>query len=495
VKHGSRLGSLRIEADQLRLVSRSGSVLVGELAGRLGLERELSAALGHLFSRRPQHEPGRVLIDLATMLVDGGDCVSDLGALVEQPDLFGRVASYSTATRLLCALGERELAAIRAARQQARVRAWAAGARPSMITLDFDAQLLECHSEKEGAAAHRKGGFGFHPLHCFLDETGEHLAALLRPGNAGANTAADHIAVLDAALAQLPDEVQDRERRPLAILARSDSAGATHDFAAALRARKIGFSLGYYVDERVGRAALALPKRRWRRALDADGIPRKGAWVAELTDRVDLSAWPQGTRLIVRRERPHPGAQLRFTDLDGHRYTCLITDQDGNEVAQLERRHRLHARVEDRIQESQELGLGRLPFQALAPNRAWFELALLAQDLLAWLRLLALDGELALAKAETTPRPAPARRRPHHLLRTPAHPPPPVGMAVGARSARGLRPTTRARDARLTTTTKPQQETEPISPRLLPCPGTVSASSNKPLRTSPRPPTAAEHPV
>ena len=399
VKHGSRLGSLRISADQSCLVSRSGSALVPELAARLGLDGELSGALAHMFRRRPQHDPGRVLVDLATGLIDGGDCVSDLGVLAEQPDLFGSVASHSTATRLLYALGERELAAIREARCRARERAWALGARPATITLDFDAQLVECHTEKEGAAPHRKGGFGFHPLHCFLDESGEHLAAVLRPGNAGANTAADHVAVLDAALAQLPDEVEDREReRPVAILARADSAGASHAFAAALRQRKIRFSLGYYVDERVGEAAVALPKRRWRRALDADGSPRSGAWVAELTGRIDLSGWPEGTRLIVRKERPHPGAQLRFTDTDGHRYQCFITDQDDTQIAQLERRHRLHARVEDRIQESQELGLGRLPFQALAPNRAWFELALLAQDLLAWLRLLALDGELALAK-------------------------------------------------------------------------------------------------
>jgi len=200
-------------------------------------------------------------------------------------------------------------------------------------------------------------------------------------------------------LAQLPEAVADRDcEQPVPILARSDSAGATHVFAAALRARRVRFSLGYYVDERVGEAALALPKRRWQRAPDADGRSRRGAWVAELTDRVDLSSWPTGTRLIVRKERPHPGAQLRFSDVDGHRYTCFITDQAGTEIAQLERRHSLHARVEDRIQESQELGLGRLPFQALAPNLAWLELALLAQDLLAWLRLLALSGELALAK-------------------------------------------------------------------------------------------------
>lgn len=400
VKHGSRLGSLEIVADQGGLSSRSGSALLPELAARLGLGRELSHGLRQLFSRRPLHDPGRVVVDLATMLIDGGDCVSDLGVLAEQPDLFGRVASQSTASRLLHALGEQERAAIRAARRVARERAWALGARPATITLDFDAQLLECHTEKEGGGPHRKGGYGFHPLHCFLDETGEHLAGLLRPGNAGSNTAADHVSVLEQALAQLPEEAADRERcEPVPILARSDSAGATHAFAQALRERKIRFSLGYYVDERVGKAALALPKKRWRPAVNADGQEeRDGAWVAELSEQLDLSAWPEGTRLIVRKEVPHPGAQLRFTDLDGHRYQCFLTDQPDDDIAGLEARHRLHARVEDRIQESQELGLGRLPFQTLESNRAWFELTLLAQDLLAWLRLLVLEGELALAK-------------------------------------------------------------------------------------------------
>ena len=266
VKHGSRFGSLQIAADGEGLVSRAGAALLPELAARLGLQRELSRGLRHLFRRRPVHDPGRLVVDLATMLVDGGDCVSDLGVLHRQPDLFGEVASQSTASRLLHALGERERAAIRAARRVARERAWQLGGRPERVTLDFDAQLLECHTEKESGGPHRKGGFGFHPLHCFLDETGEHLAGLLRPGNAGANTAADHITVLEQALAQLPGEVADRERdQPVAMLARADAAGATHSFAAALREQKIGFSLGYYVDERVGQAALAVPKRRWRR--------------------------------------------------------------------------------------------------------------------------------------------------------------------------------------------------------------------------------------
>ena len=225
VKHGSRFGSLQIAADGEGLVSRAGAALLPELAARLGLQRELSRGLRHLFRRRPVHDPGRLVVDLATMLVDGGDCVSDLGVLHRQPDLFGEVASQSTASRLFHALGERERAAIRAARRVARERAWQLGGRPERVTLDFDAQLLECHTEEESGGPHRKGGFGFHPLHCFLDETGEHLAGLLRPGNAGANTAADHITVLEQALAQLPGEVADRERdQPVALLARADAA-------------------------------------------------------------------------------------------------------------------------------------------------------------------------------------------------------------------------------------------------------------------------------
>lgn len=394
VKHRNGLGSLRVEADQEGLVSRSGTVLVAELARRLGLIDGVSEALAGLHSREPVHAPGQVVCDLVAMLIDGGDCVLDLGALAEQPDLFGEVASYSTASRLLHALGGSERAALDAARARARERAWAAGARPGEIVLDFDAHLLECHTEKESAAAHRKGGFGFHPLLCWLDETGEALAGRLRPGNAGANDADDHVAVLDEALEQLPEQAREDWK----LLARADTAGATHKFAAALRQRKVRFSLGYPVQEQVGQAAVSLPKRRWKPALDADGKPREGAWVAELTDLIELKGWPEGTRLICRKERPHPGAQLRFTDLDGHRYQCFITDQTTRSLAKLELRHRLHARVEDRVQEATELGLGRLPFQAFDPNQTWLELVLMAQDLLAWLRRLVLDGQLALAK-------------------------------------------------------------------------------------------------
>jgi len=150
VKDGSRVASLRVAADQSSLVSRSGSVLVAELAARLGVEKELSRALGHLFRRRPMHDPGRVLVDLATVLIDGGDCVSDLGVLAEQPDLVGRVASDSTATWLVYALGEREPDGIREARRRARERASALGARPESVTLDFGRATV--------GVPHREGG-------------------------------------------------------------------------------------------------------------------------------------------------------------------------------------------------------------------------------------------------------------------------------------------------------------------------------------------------
>jgi hypothetical protein len=408
VKHHTSVGSVVVEADARGLVSRSGTVLVAELAARLGLTAGLGRALAGRYRRRPVHDPGRVLVDLATMLVDGGECVSDLGALAEQPVLFGPVASHSTASRVLHAITGEDRVALRATRAAARERAWRLGAQPDEVVLDFDAHLLEVHSEKQGAAPNRKRGFGFHPLACWLDATGEALAVVLRPGNAGANHAGDHVSVLDLALAQLPREVRDREREDrVPMLARADSAGATHAFAAALRERRIAFSLGYYVTETVGQAALALTEDAWQPALNADGEPRDGAWVAELTAHVELLGWPAGSRLIVRRERPHPGAQLRFTDTDGHRYQCFLTDQRGDDLAALEVRHRLHARVEDRIAEARDLGLAKLPFHGFSANETWLELVLLAQDLLAWLRALILSGDLASA--------APKRLR-HRLL-------------------------------------------------------------------------------
>ena len=334
-----------------------------------------------------------MLRDVAVMLADGGDCVTDLEAYRGQEVLFGPRASETTTQRVLKSIDEPLLNGIRAARAQARARAWDAGARPDSITLNIDATLLTAHSEKQLAAGNYKRGYGFHPLCCYLDETGEALAAVLRPGNAGSNTAADHFAVLQLALEQLPAEDLERE-----ILVRADSGGATHAFTADCRDAGIRFSVGYELNDTVRQAILELPESAWTRGIEADGSDREGAWVAELTDGLDLSCWPSGSRLICRRERPHPGAQFQIFDEHGYRHTCFLTDQTGEDIAALELRHRGRARVEDSIRAGKDTGMRNLPHHAFEHNQTWLELSLSAQDLLTWTKLTCLDGELATAE-------------------------------------------------------------------------------------------------
>jgi hypothetical protein len=386
VKPKPRPRTVEVSADAEGLVSHAGAYLLSELADRLGL----TEAMAPTRERRSAHDPGVVLRDLCVSIADGGECIGDLGVLRGQEALFGPVTSETTAHRVLKSIDAELLDRIRAARAAARARAWDAGARPETITLDLDAAIITAHSEKERAAGTYKRGFGFHPLLCYLDETGEALAGLLRPGNAGANSAADHFEVLQMALEQLPAEALEGE-----ILARADAGGATHAFTADCRSAGIRFSVGYAVGERLSEAILTLPESAWQRAIDAEGSPREGAWVAELTGSVELSAWPEGTRAIVRRERPHPGAQFEVFDADGYRHTAFLTDQQGAEIAALELRHRRRARVEDRIRCGKECGMRNLPFAAFEHNQAWLELSLAAQDLIGWSCGLCLEGELA----------------------------------------------------------------------------------------------------
>jgi hypothetical protein len=338
------------------------------------------------------------------MLADGGDCVTDLAAYEGQERLFGPRASETTTQRVLKSIDERLLDAIRAARAAARARAWDAGARPATITLNIDATLLTAHSDKELAAGNYKHGYGFHPICCYLDETSEALAAILRAGNAGSNTAEDHFAVLALALEQIPARDLDRE-----ILVRADTGGATHAFCADCRDAGIRFSVGYELTDSVRQAILGLPETAWVQAIDADGTDRDGACVVELTAHVDLSAWPQGSRLICRRERPHPGAQFQIFDEHGYRHTCFLTDQADEDIAALELRHRGRARVEDSIRAGKDTGMRNLPHHAFEHNQTWLEVSLIAQDLLTWTKPICLDGDLARAE--------PKRLR-HRLLHT-----------------------------------------------------------------------------
>jgi len=237
-----------------------------------------------------------------------------------------------------------------------------------------------------------KKTFGFHPLAAFADHgaggTGEALAIVLRPGNAGSNTAAEHIEAARLALAQLPRRARRR------VLIRTDSGGGTHQFLAWLTrpGRRLHYSIGMTITEDMHQAILQIPDRVWEPAYDAGGQVRPGAWVAELTRLLDLSSWPEGMRVIVRKERPHPGAQLRFTDIGGHRVTCFATDAKAGQLADLELRHRRRARCEDRIRAAKDTGLRNLPLHGFTQNQIWCELVAMAGELTAWMQMLALDG-------------------------------------------------------------------------------------------------------
>ncbi|MGH3555425.1 MAG: IS1380 family transposase, partial [Mycobacterium sp.] len=284
------------------------------------------------------------------------------------------------------------IAAIRAARGAARTAVWnhrRALPATEQVVVDLDATLVGAHSEKEGATANFKRGFGFHPLLAFVDHgaggTGEPLAAMLRPGKANANDAADQIAVLDAALAQLPEPLRER------VLVRGDSGSGVKEFVWHIHNRGLSYSVGIYGRQPVLDALAAVPKQAWKRALDADGVPRDGAQIAELTRWLPatFTGWPPRMRVIARRERPHPGAQLRITDADGWRITLFATNTVGGRLADLELRHRLRARAEDRIRGLKDTGLTNLPLQAFDKNQIWLELACLAYELLTWTQLLA----------------------------------------------------------------------------------------------------------
>jgi Transposase DDE domain group 1 len=408
------------------VVSHVGARLLADLADRTTLTGQLSGMFAGRTAPQTAHDPGRVLVDVAVMLADGGECISDIATLADQSDLFGAVGSDSTCWRVLDSVGVADLGALAAARAAAREVAWAqraeatgqalpaslvAGAplldrdgRPVLV-IDQDATIVVCHSEKQRAAATFKHSFGYHPLLNFCDNTNEALAGMLRAGNAGSNTAVDHIDVLNQALAQVPDEF----RHGYPVLVRCDGAGASKAFLAHIRGlRDAGvhteFSVGWAVTDREHAAIAALPETAWTPAIDADADPRDGAQVAELTGLLPpamFADYPDGMRIVTRRERPHPGAQLDlFEERDGWRYTCFATDTPVGQHAWLDARHRSHARVEDRIRTGKDTGLGRFPSRQFAINQAWLACVLIAIDLLTWAQSILLHDQPDLTRAE-----------------------------------------------------------------------------------------------
>ena len=417
MKRNAWAAGLSVTADGTGVVALAGSAALRLLADKVGLTGELSTALARR-SFSPLHDRGQVLVDVATVLAAGGEAIGDIDTLRHQP-VWGPVASPATVWRTLDEVTPAALKRIDRARARARRRVWellpgglpasaAAGADlGDTVVLDVDATLVTAHSEKEQAAANFKGGFGFHPLGVWCDNTRELLAITLRPGNANANHSGDHISVLRDAITQVP--VSHRRR----LLVRADGAGATHqllDWLTAqdqIRGRRVEYSIGFPVHKGVAvhDAIAAVPESAWQAALDADGEPREHAGIVELTGLLNLVKWPSGMRVIVRREKPHPGAGLTlFEQADGWRYQAFATNtrtgQHPGHLGFLEARHRAHARVEDRIRIAKDAGLGRLPSREFSINQVWVQIAAIAADLTCWLQLIALHDAPDLARAE-----------------------------------------------------------------------------------------------
>jgi hypothetical protein len=433
------------------VVSHAGLVLLRHLADKTGLTGGLSAALAT--PRILVHDRGRVVADLACAIADGGRVISDFRVMSDQRELFGLVASVPTAWRTLAEIARagsradrRVLAAVNAARRHAWAQVAARhGALPGVRLADkvldgvtcirLDATVTAAHSDKEWAEGNFKG-YGHHPLLAVCDNTGgEPLAWMLRRGSAGSNTAADHLALLDAAIAALPPGFRRR------LMVTADGAGASHGLVARLdalagrRGYELTYSVGWVLGERERAALRLVPEQAWQIAIDSRGEVRERradeacadsccahrrcwveeAHVAELTSLLregpagdQLDGWPKAMRVFARRERPHPGAQLTlFEAEDGWRYSLWATNRPAatrgwlGQNAYLDAAHRVHARVEDAIRTGKQAGLGHFPSFDFGVNAVWLTAAMTGQILLAWLRLLALDGELAKAEPKT----------------------------------------------------------------------------------------------
>lgn len=433
---------LLVKAEGIGTVAHAGVVLPRLLADRLGLTgafRDVLARRGFL----PGRDRGRAVTDTVAALAAGASCLSDVEAMTAQVELFGPAggASDTTVLRVLGEYADRLRGdglpgrALARATAQVRARAWeqivarhgnlpavrVAGkdlTRPGregdkpVVVIRLDATVIAAASAKEGAEANYKG-FGFHPLTAWCSNTGENLAMMNRVGSAGSFTAAEHIAVLDAALTQVPAA----HRRD--VLVTVDGAGASHGLIEHLhelntagqhgrRGRRVEYSIGWPVDARTRTAIEAARTGDWSAGLTATGTAEENAQVIELTGLLrtgpggdQLSGWPPDMRVFGRRTPRTPGEQAELGQDPNWRYGAFATNTSAGQVQQLDARHRTQAHVEDRIKELKACGGTRLPSTSYARNSAWLHLAAHAVTVLAWLRLLALEDDLAVAEPKT----------------------------------------------------------------------------------------------
>jgi hypothetical protein len=407
--NGNSTVSVVVEGSGNGVVAHVGLHALGLFADRLGLGDSLSARIPITGERFPLHDRGKVLTQAMLMLTGGGEACADIEHLRSQPDLFGWVPSDSTLYRTFRQIDGATLSGLWEAMAEARGEVWrraAATTGTATVVLDIDASLHQIHSEnKQETAANYKGGFGFHPIYCFADVTGETLGVELRPGNAGANTIDDHVAVLDQAIGQLPAEIAVGHRPgddpglvARAVQVRTDSAGCT-DFVGHCRARNVGFAVVARSNASIHAAISKVldDEDGWIPAVRQDGELRPGAAVRELTEHLDLSGWPEGTRMIVRREPLHPGAQQTLFPSLEFRYWGHYTDAEGDPVA-LDVHMRAHAHVEDNIKRLKDSGAARFPFTDIDANRAWLAVVCFADALVRWFQQLCLSGPLAVAE-------------------------------------------------------------------------------------------------
>lgn len=435
---------LRIAVGGQGLIAHAGVVLPRLLADRIGL----TAGLRWLVARRgfdPRRDRGRLLTDAVAALVAGASCLSDVEALTRQEALFGPGGGASDTT-VLRALDElaahlgtdglpdgrwaRMLAGVRArawtqvtAGNRGRLPAVKVAGRPlthpgigdgeatPVTVIRVDATIIEAATVKEASVAgHYKHGIGWHPLTAWCTNTGDHLAVMQRPGNAGSFTAADHVKVLDAALAQIPAEHRSD------LLVTIDGAGASHDVINHLtrwntyrehgrRGRRVEYSIGWPVDERTRTGIERLPEQAWTARLTADGRPTPNQHVADLTGLLRhskegdlLAGWPADLRVIVSRTRRPASEQAPLGEDAEWRHGAFATNTIGGQLQWLDARHRTQAHVEDKMKELKAMGGQKLPTADPGRNAAWLQLAALAVTLTAWLRHLALDGDLAVAE-------------------------------------------------------------------------------------------------
>lgn len=418
---------LSVTSTAKNLIGHAGAVLLRRLADRTGLTHTLTRALPTGRGNRWRDRSG-VLIDLAIAIVLGGRNLSDAERLgTHHTPLMGPPASDSTTHRALAALDEALLARINKARAKTRRHVWnllalrpggfptvqvAGKALTGWIVVDMDATIVTVSSNKERAAPTFKKTFGFHPLAAWCANTYECLAMLLRPGNAGSNTASDHLTVLGQALTQIPGSWRAK------ILVRVDGAGATHELLDHLQAlnttrRTVRYTVGWAITRADEDAIAALPETAWHAGLHQDASADAEYQVAELGGLSTRAGWPQGLRLIVRRVRPSGRHAKTLTALEkrtGWKYSITATNINrmwgigGSHQPQwLDALHRHHAVVEDRVRCDKAMGLSNLPSASWEVNRSWVLAANIAHDLDAWLRLLTLhdDEELQVAEPNT----------------------------------------------------------------------------------------------